>query len=156
MSRIDDKRPMPEPGDFPRSATPTRKLSRQKLDRMTRDETYNATSDIFKQENPHCYYCGKQFNRENPEGLETDHIVSGAAGRHVSLLNPETWNNACPECNQKHFQAWAKTAVKLAHVIATIISLRGQAFSKEEDSLIVLHVQRTLEDGKQPYLVFEK
>lgn len=125
-------RPRLDPNPAPKQGTGPARVSRQRRERLNRDAEYNVTSDIFKEQNPECFYCGKKYEPEAPQGLQTDHIVSGTAGRAATLLNAETWNNGCPDCNQAHFPIEVKVLAKVNHVIKTIENKRGRKFSDEQ------------------------
>ena len=113
------------------------RITRQKAERMTADEEYRASSDIYKTENPSCAYCGSQ-----PQYLQIDHICSGTGGRHKSLRNPDTWNPSCDSCNQKHFSVVDKIVAKLLHVLRTIERLRGQRLNDEQFAAVIEGVRR--------------
>lgn len=115
------------------STRPKQLINRVKRARMDRDAEYNATSDIYKEENPICLRCGEPCE---PQYLQTDHIVNGVAGRDASLLNPDTWVNQHADCHEKQWGQAEKTAAKVKHVLATIERLRGKNFSVEEEKLI--------------------
>lgn len=108
----------------------TRRTSRQQRKRQTANDEYRATSDIYKEQNPTCAYCGGAHE-------QTDHIVSGT-GRGLSLLNPDTWNPSCANCNcNKKISLAQKAAAKVVHVLRTIERLRGRNFKDEENELIL-------------------
>jgi len=132
MTRINPniRRP-PKPEDAkPKSA----RTSRQKRQRQTADQEYNALSDVYKEENGQCNYCGESFDADD---LENDHIVSGTAGRSVSLLHFDTWNTACPSCHRENPERAEKAAAKVVNVLRAIEQLQGRNFDFREDMLIL-------------------
>lgn len=126
MRHFNDRR---EPRGKPSEQKPAARISRQKRLRMTKDEEYNATSDMFKEENPYCYNCHRHYESST---LHTDHIVRGNAGRPASLLNFDTWINQCPACHDLSQPIEDKIVMKLVNVVLVIERLRGRRLSNEQ------------------------
>lgn len=90
-SRVKPRPPYVSPPKVDKSR---KRLSRQRRDRLTTDEEYNALRDIYLEQNPACEMCGKP-------ATEVHHIVCGTAGRAASLLNSNTWLGVCEACHRK-------------------------------------------------------
>jgi 5-methylcytosine-specific restriction endonuclease McrA len=136
------------PATAPDKPAPAR-YSRQKRsangkDRGNRDKEYDVISDILKEQNPLCYYCGYEFA---PTQLQSDHIAAGTGGRAKSLLNFETQNNTCPECHIER-PVWEKIAAKLTNVIRAIRRMRGKCLTVEEDRKVLKRVKAALAEPR--------
>lgn len=121
----------------PKQEKKTKRLSRRKPERRKDDDEYNRLSELYKQQNGKCVYCGKAFD---PEQLQNDHIVSGTHGRGASLLHFDTWNTTCDECHEKQTRS-EKAAAKVVHVLRTIERLQGRNFKTEECELILKAIE---------------
>lgn len=124
MTRIDPNIRKP-PAASETKAKPTR-ISKQKRERMNRDQEYNACCEIYKDENQACIRCGMSLP------LQTHHIVGGVAGRAASLLNFDTWANVCSDCHEKQWPLEEQVVAKVLHVVRTIERLRAQNLSTEQ------------------------
>lgn len=92
MTRISNNRPDPPPGPVPRQTDAKPKLSRQKLERMSEDQTYLALRARYLADNPRCAYCG--------EAATQIHHLCGGPNRRISLTNENTWLEVCEPCHR--------------------------------------------------------
>lgn len=132
MTRINDQRPLPQPGPIPRKDGSTipkpprwnrakSKKSAQRKEREHRDAEYNAMADLYLIANPRCVNC------PNPSRI-VHHIVRGVAGRAKSLLNPNAWLEVCSDqCHDEveRLTVEAQTELKKLCIERTIRRLRA-------------------------------
>lgn len=108
------------------------RLTKQRRERMSDDQTYNQVAAIYKAEHPYCMFCG-----EESANLATDHICRGVAGRASSLLDFDTWINQCPQCHEKSQAVEVKVLAKLRNVIVAVERHRDRKLSSEQCAAIL-------------------
>jgi 5-methylcytosine-specific restriction endonuclease McrA len=95
----------PDRSNFVRPERKTPRISRQKKQRMTKDQEYLRLRDIYLDENPACCSCGIPAS-------EVHHICRGV-NRGRSLLNVDTWLGLCRDCHGKMDNATFEAQVRL-------------------------------------------